>query len=161
MALGGLGCGGVVKHEAIQHCGGVVWSVQTRIMPMVAKTPNFFLSCARCARAVRAVPTLCTHAPLPINRAKVARLFPPAPSGERVGVGEGLPLVLDCGPLNRRIPEAFLVVGLVLPKWVPGGILTVVSATSRNAKQCIRVEVVEGGHRELGEGKSSCCQAFA
>ena len=24
--LGGLGGGGGVKHEAVQHCGGVVWS---------------------------------------------------------------------------------------------------------------------------------------
>ena len=26
-ALSGLGDGGGVKHEAVQHCGGVVWSV--------------------------------------------------------------------------------------------------------------------------------------
>ena len=28
-----------------------------------SKNPTFFLSCARCARAVRVVPALCTHAP--------------------------------------------------------------------------------------------------
>ena len=43
-----------MKHEAIQHCGGVIWSVQARILPMVAKPPNLFLSCARS----------CTHAPI-------------------------------------------------------------------------------------------------
>ena len=56
VALGGLRAGGGVKHEAVQHCGGVLWSVQARILPMVAKTPNFFLSCARCARAVHIRP---------------------------------------------------------------------------------------------------------
>ena len=51
---------GGVKHQAIQRCGGIVWFVYARILPIVAKTPNCFLSCARCAHAVRA---LCTHAP--------------------------------------------------------------------------------------------------
>ena len=32
-----------------QHCGGVVWSVLARLLPIVAKAPNFSLSCARCA----------------------------------------------------------------------------------------------------------------
>ena len=50
--LGGLGGGGGVKHEAVQHCGGVVWSVQARILPLVAQTPSFSLAYARCARAM-------------------------------------------------------------------------------------------------------------
>ena len=57
VALGGLGGGGGVKDEAIQHCGGVVWCVHARILPMVTKPP--ISSCH-----VRAVPALCTHAPL-------------------------------------------------------------------------------------------------
>ena len=36
-----------MKHEAIQHCGGVVWSVRARLLQIVAKT--FFFVCARCA----------------------------------------------------------------------------------------------------------------
>ena len=30
-----------VKHQVVQHCGGVVWSIEARILSMVAKTPNF------------------------------------------------------------------------------------------------------------------------
>ena len=54
--LGGLGGGGGVKHEAVQHGGGVVWSIQARILPIVAKTPNFSLACACCVRAVLGPP---------------------------------------------------------------------------------------------------------
>ena len=54
-ALGGWGGGGGMKHEAVQHCGGVVWPVQARILPVVAKTPNS--PCHVCAvHAVPAVP---------------------------------------------------------------------------------------------------------
>ena len=42
---------------------------------MVAKTLNFFISCARCARPVPALCALCTHAPL---------LCPPSQSGTEV-----------------------------------------------------------------------------
>ena len=40
-------------------------------MPIVAKTPNFFLSCARCARAM---PALCTHAPKIAKTADIAKM---------------------------------------------------------------------------------------
>ena len=50
-ALGGLGGGGGVKHEAVLHCGGVVQSVSARILPMVAKNSNF--SCAMCVLCAR------------------------------------------------------------------------------------------------------------
>ena len=48
--LGGLGGGVGVKHEDVQHCGGVVWSVWARLSPIVAKPPNFSVVCARYAR---------------------------------------------------------------------------------------------------------------
>ena len=54
VALGGLRAGGGVKHEAVQHCGGVVWAVQARILPMGAKTP---ISSSH----VPAVPVLCVR----------------------------------------------------------------------------------------------------
>ena len=56
--LGGLGGGGGggVKHEAVQHCGGVVWSFQARILPIVAKPPISLWY-------MRAVPVLCRDTP--------------------------------------------------------------------------------------------------
>ena len=48
-----------VKHEAVQHCGGVVQSIWARILPIVAKTPNFSLAYVRPAHCAHVVPALC------------------------------------------------------------------------------------------------------
>ena len=46
-----------LRYEAVQHCGGVVWSVSARIFLVVAKPPSFCLSYAHTVRA------LCRHLP--------------------------------------------------------------------------------------------------
>ena len=53
-----------LRYEAVQHYGGVVWSVLARIWPIVAKPPNFSLACAH---AVSTCPPMPMHLPHSIN----------------------------------------------------------------------------------------------
>ena len=79
-----------LRHEAVQHCGGVAWSVQARILPIVANPPKFSLSCARCADSAFATATNHLHQPLKSPSTCLPRKRSPALCPLLVGVS--LPL---------------------------------------------------------------------
>ena len=82
MALGGLGAGDSIKHETVQHCGGVG-----------SKTRNFFVSCARCARAVHTRPPCATANSE--TKSGICRMF-------CRGQGSGGPCTVAVGSITNR-----------------------------------------------------------